>query len=200
MPYISIDLETTGLSLHNSQILQIAAIYDDGTTPIDSLPSYNVYIHEPIAYAELGALVLHEETKIFSKIRAAMKEKKAVTLEKGIEGLIEFILKHRPLREDGSYGRVTLAGKNAGTYDLPLLRRWMTPTQLELFLSIIHHSILDVGSMYYFLFDRIPSLQDILTYLKDNGLIPAERKVSHDALQDAEDVIVAIRSGLQMAV
>ena len=53
MPYVLIDIETTGINPDVCQILEIGAIYDDGTKPIDTLPIFhryvchNTYIGEP---------------------------------------------------------------------------------------------------------------------------------------------------------
>ena len=40
MPYVSIDIETTGLDPDTCQILEIGAVWDDWTKPIDQLPTY----------------------------------------------------------------------------------------------------------------------------------------------------------------
>lgn len=42
-PYVSIDIETTGIS-DESHILQIAAVYNDLVSPVDELKTFNVAI------------------------------------------------------------------------------------------------------------------------------------------------------------
>ena len=41
MRYVSIDIETTGLDPETCQILEIGAVWDDWTKPIDELPVYH---------------------------------------------------------------------------------------------------------------------------------------------------------------
>jgi oligoribonuclease (3'-5' exoribonuclease) len=43
-PYISIDLETTGLDVEKVQILQIGWVIDDGVSPINSLEKGSILI------------------------------------------------------------------------------------------------------------------------------------------------------------
>ena len=50
MPYVSIDIETTGLDPESCQMLEIGAVWDDWTKPIDELPSYRrLVVHKEIA-------------------------------------------------------------------------------------------------------------------------------------------------------
>ena len=45
MPYVSIDIETTGLDPETCQILEIGAVLDDWTKPIDELPVYHRLVY-----------------------------------------------------------------------------------------------------------------------------------------------------------
>ena len=45
MPYVSIDIETTGLDPETCQILEIGAVWDDWTKPIDELPVYHRLVY-----------------------------------------------------------------------------------------------------------------------------------------------------------
>lgn len=161
-PYISLDIETTGLNLEKSNILQIAAVYDDGISSLTSLPFYNVYIDDPVTYSELGALTLHEKTKIWSKIKAAKDKGETRSIEKAIDGLLDFIDSKRETKFKGGKFPVTLAGKNAATFDIPLLKRWMTDEQKKRFHEMIFFMILDAGSLYFSDFGYIPTLNNIL--------------------------------------
>ena len=188
LPYISIDLETTGLDLERSQILQIAAVYDDGKSPIAELPRFNVFINEPITYAELGALVLHAKSGLFSRIQEANKKGESKKLSQGIDDFLKFLDDHRNPREGGGKYKVNLAGKNAGTYDIPILKNWMNYAQGLYFKDLIYCSIIDAGSIYFRDFGRIPSLGEILKHIQ-----AAKTEVTHDAMEDALDVVIAIR-------
>jgi len=192
-PYISIDLETTGLNLGKSQILQIAAIYDDGTTLVDKLITLNIYINQQITYVELDALVMHEKTKIFSKIQEANKAKESKKIGPAIDTFLDFIDVCRTPNGFGSKYKMTLGGKNASTYDIPVLKNWMSEEQLERFNELVYHSVIDVGSIYFQDFGRIPSLTEILKQLQISHGITRE-EVTHNALYDALDVVTAIRS------
>jgi len=45
MPYVSIDIETTGLDPETCQILEIGAVWDDWTKPVDKLPVYHRLVY-----------------------------------------------------------------------------------------------------------------------------------------------------------
>jgi len=42
--YVSLDIETTGLNPENCQVLEIGAVIDDGTTPIEDCPTFQCYV------------------------------------------------------------------------------------------------------------------------------------------------------------
>ena len=44
MPYVSIDIETTGLDPETCQILEIGAVFDNWTLPIRDLPTFHCYV------------------------------------------------------------------------------------------------------------------------------------------------------------
>ena len=45
LTYVSIDIETTGLDPETCQILEIGAVWDDWTKPIDELPVYHRLVY-----------------------------------------------------------------------------------------------------------------------------------------------------------
>ena len=45
LSYVSIDIETTGLDPETCQILEIGAVWDDWTKPIDQLPVYHRLVY-----------------------------------------------------------------------------------------------------------------------------------------------------------
>ena len=60
-PYVSIDIETTGIS-DESHILQIAAVYDDLVSPIDELKTFNVAIkYDVMTHCEPYAMGINAE-------------------------------------------------------------------------------------------------------------------------------------------
>ena len=68
----------------------------------------------------------------------------------------------------------------------------MSPEQRLRLNSMIYSSTIDAGSIYFPDFGRIPSLNEILTLLQVKYSLE-KREVTHDAIQDSLDVIVAIR-------
>lgn len=182
--YISIDIETTGLDLVKSKVLQIAAVYDDGKTPLFNLPFLNIFIDNGdfIDYAELGALAMHEKTRIFSKIAKAKKDNATRSIQSALYDLLEFIRKHK------SHKNIVIAGKNVGTFDIPLLKNKMDNSGKREWDQLVHYAVLDVGSLYFSDFGRIASLSDVLKNIGANRI-----EVTHDALDDALDVVRAVR-------
>jgi len=56
-PYIALDIETTGLNTRKAQVLQVAAVLDDGVSPIEELDRINYVIkQDEINYGEPYAL------------------------------------------------------------------------------------------------------------------------------------------------
>src|SRR5271166_1491659 len=56
-PYVSLDLETTGLDTERAEILELGFVYDDGVSPIDKLQKFNFILDlKEITYALFSAL------------------------------------------------------------------------------------------------------------------------------------------------
>lgn len=178
-PYLSLDLETTGLDRQQSHILQLAAIYDDGG-PLQDLPVFNVIIKHPvITYGEDYALNMNR-----GLLRAAFEAENA-----GIGELVSEIEEAKSefqifLNKVQSDGKITVAGKNIGGFDVPILNN--PKNDFTLATKRFVRRTLDPGSMFTEEFDHIPSLDEIN---KLTGRAP----VTHDAVNDCLDVIFAIR-------
>ncbi len=176
-PYFCLDLETTGLNVRKSQILQLSIVYDDGHTQLESLPHYTTIVNPgTITYGEPYALQLN--SWIFKEL--SNKTKKYPLVEEALNKMITFIKIH------SNDKRNTIAGKNVSSFDLPILKNHMNGYQLEQFDSMINHRTIDVGSMYVQDFGYNPCLDEINQKLN----VP---QVKHDALSDCRDVIRAIR-------
>ena len=170
-PYVSLDIETTGVDKQKSHVLQLAAVYDNG----DSLKSLQTFTRiikwKKINHGEEYAMNLNKT--LLSKTRD----------EPGVTSVIQ-------ARQDFSNwldrvqpkGKLTAAGKNVAGFDLPILQNNVNKFYLRRFLV----RCLDPGSMYSTDFNHIPSLNEINTLLN-------RKAVSHDALEDAWDVVHAIR-------
>lgn len=192
-PYVALDLETTGLDTEKSQILQIGAVLDDGKSPIDQLERINILVeNDPILYGEpyamgLNAWILKELFSKESKFErtnppTALKALKAMFDKAAFMGE-EYDLaigKDRPSR------KAQVAGKNVGTFDLPIVRNQGFFLGLGDLLENLDHRHIDVGSMYYDEFGRNAGLNSI-------NKLTGRTEVAHDALEDALDVVHAIR-------
>jgi oligoribonuclease (3'-5' exoribonuclease) len=176
-PYISIDIETSGLNIQKSKVLEIGAVYDDGIKNISDLDVYSVIIDWPfLDWAEIPALVLNKDllVDIYNKKGNCKSPNDA------FQGLINFIDKFK------QNTKIQIAGKNVGSFDIPILLNNMSPEQSIKFKSMIQHRTIDVGSIYFHKFGYNASLDEINKYID-------YKPVSHKALEDAINVVYAIR-------
>jgi len=190
-PYISLDIETTGL-MEWDQILQIAMIYDDGITPINGLEkiSFLVDNSNELYNGYLDPIALNINAWIFKEIANAAKTRSNHLIfptELARNTFHEFLRSHY----DPSGKAITFAGKNVKEFDIASLKR-------NRFISSanegwISHRVIDIGSLYFLDFGYVPTQNEI------NKLI-GRPVVSHDALDDAFDVICAIRSKLKIGI
>ena len=188
-PYVSIDIETTGID-DRSEILQIAAVLDDGISPTGDLPKMNSVIkHEILDYCEPYALGMN--AKLLEKVMQNKVE--TVTPKEAINELLTLLEKaveYSGVDEKGKPKKVILSGKNLATFDLPKLRIFIQKhggyTELKSFDKLIHYKTLDVGSLYWDTFGDNVSLSKI-------NELTGRAAVSHDALDDALDVVYAVR-------
>jgi oligoribonuclease (3'-5' exoribonuclease) len=169
-PYLSIDIETTGLDVARSQVLQVAAVYDDGG-PIESLKKIDILVNPgPITYGEPFALQMN--AGLLKRIAAG----EAKHLEDAQYTLRNWLLQFGT--------KIPVAGKNAAGFDIPILRNNGFPTEF------FSHRVIDAGSVYFTKFGYSPSFSELNKYL---GRPP----VTHDALSDCFDVVHAIRAAME---
>ena len=170
-PYLSLDIETTGLSRERSHVLQLAAIYDDGS-PLEQLKTFDVVIKWPvITYGEEYAMHLNRHL-----LERAFNNEDVVSLEEAQTAFRDFLYVVQ------RQGKITIAGKNAGGFDIPILKNPTNNFDTSRFL----YQALDPGSMFSEDFDHLPRLGEL-------NALTGRPAVSHDALEDAWDVVHAIR-------
>ncbi len=170
-PYVSLDIETTGTDVNAAHILQLAAVYDDGSH-IDSLSNFNVVIRwTEIRYANEYALNLNR-----GLLEKAYKKDGVISIGEAREQFGKWADSVQPK------GRLTPAGKNAQGFDMPILRNAANDFNMRRF----NRRSLDPGSMFAEDFDHVPSLDEI-------NKLTGRGAVSHDALDDCMDVVYAIR-------
>jgi oligoribonuclease (3'-5' exoribonuclease) len=134
MPYIALDLETTGLDVDNHQILEIGAVFNDFNRPIIACDVFCRTIHprgdivgNPYALAMNAALLQRIADGEGVDIDAACKDFRQWLEINGIT----------------SKNKATLVGKNVGSFDWQFLRH-----ELDFPVELIDYRILDIGSMY----------------------------------------------------
>lgn len=190
-PYLSIDIETTGLDLSLSQILEVGAVLDDGVNPIEKLETMSAVIqHDSFEYCTPYAM------KINQRLIDIILKKEGQPSKSVFKELI--ILMNRcsmlAMAWDEAHDkkpnkRISIAGKNAAVFDIPILENQISSTSgllVEEFRSIKNHRVIDPGSMYFHNFGYIPTLDEIKRLLNLGT-------VSHKAVEDALDVVHAIR-------
>lgn len=193
-PYISLDIETAGLG-PEVDTLQISMVLDEPGREIEDLKTFDVILkHSKLHKAEPEGLYFNHD------LMALMYEGKDNRLQYpglAIKGMIAKLEDWRQITskydEDnnlGMKGKHLIAGKNVGDFDKPKLR-WAAENYCNK--SILREldskwmvRTLDPGSMYWSRFGYNPSLSQI-------NEITGRKEVSHNALDDAFDVVYAIR-------
>lgn len=204
MKYVSIDLETTGLDPSSCDILEFAAVIDDTLkpeVPVEHLPCFRALVVAESYHGEPCALAMHPG--LFREIAAAGDQ---ALPHRSTDGLAQhvkwtlgpgdlFTLFDQWLEESGIYyphldtvarAKILVAGKNFAGFDMRFLRR-MGPLWDRTF----SHRVLDPAMLFVQAEDeRPPSLEQCLDRA---GFV---KTVSHQALDDARDVVRCIRAGL----
>jgi oligoribonuclease (3'-5' exoribonuclease) len=181
-PYVSIDIETTGLNEDTCQVLSIGAVIDDWTTPIEELPQYHCYLDNGPIIGTAYALSMHPKIlraiatcKYYTKDGIAILEPNKVAVDfKGWLARYSFSF---------SNTEITPAGKNFDGFDRQFLKR------LPNWNVRMKHRSIDPGNLYYdpSIDDGPPSTE---VCMKRAGI---EGGVAHTALDDALMVVRLIR-------
>lgn len=194
MKYISIDIETGGLG-PNAALLEIGAVYDDGESDIDDLPTFRgVFLPDERGRFngefESGALAMHIKSGLLNGILGRTE----YHFESG--SCVEILTSHPQMMwdrysrwvSDHCGGCRNYAGKNAAGFDLPFLDRLG-------FGDVVRpkRRVLDVGVLYAPLaMERgmkwIPNLTECLEIAGVQN-----ESVTHFAVDDCKAVVAAIR-------
>lgn len=205
-PYIAIDLETTGLDTEKAQILEMAAILDDGMSDVKDLPKFYSLVHySHIEYGEFEALNMNKD--LLYKLAKPTKNG-AKTFNETINQFVHFVeqcvvvteaYEGAKKKEDPNHWydkRPHIVGKAAPTFDWPIIINQIKKhsdrpqENLAFFDENVHFWIGDVGSLYMADFEgRVPTMNQI-------NMMLGREKVLHQALSDAEDIVHAMRRKL----
>jgi oligoribonuclease (3'-5' exoribonuclease) len=200
MKYLSIDIETTGLNPLTCDVLEIGAFLEDTENPAgrENLPAFHTYLWRDVYRGEPYALAMNAH--IFQKMLELRKTEnvdngnyETRTLVKPEEvwmKLNAWIYAQRAMWTDpkafiNNPPTLVVAGKNVSGFDLPFLKQLPAPSLMPKF----HHRVIDPGMMY---FDpRNDNVPPDLKECKKRAKLPEH--VSHEALDDAWDVIQLVR-------
>lgn len=214
MKYISIDIETSGLDSDKHQILSFAAIIEDTKLklPLNEIPKFSCIIKHNELIGSVFGLNMNKKIISLMNDHNESKNDESKTLLEVTSGykfvdesslaqeFYRFLAKHNFLNRRGedmseiqhinfsgatSPIVITVAGKNFGTFDKLFLEKlpWWKK------LIFIRQRIIDPGVLFvdWIEDDALPSL----TECKKRADIGGE--VTHDALEDAWDVIELLR-------
>jgi DNA polymerase III epsilon subunit-like protein len=219
MKYISIDIETTGLNPLTCNTLSIGAIIEDTNNPVpyEELPKFHVAIlHEELQGSPYAINMNRDliETIVQYQTAKDQDDKNDLVHMTGMQflklnevaqsfndflyqnGMIEFNLNEPVRHVNGKMlpivgmktkpTTITAAGKNFGTFDKLFLEQIPQWNQVVKFRSrIIDPSILFVDWKND---NQLPSLNEC----KERANVPGI--VTHNALEDAWDVIQTLRT------
>jgi len=198
MKFASIDIETTGLSQENSDILQFAVVLDDlkNPKPLEELPRFQAIFMQDYYKGNPFALSMHSE--IFKKIDMAKKKNLEYCPDQEIHfmpidhlptALTAFFLKNGYNQNDKN-GNIYInpAGKNLSSFDIPFLKSKIKDWGSIYFLN----RSIDPAILYFDL-ENDNSLPDMKKCMERAGIAG---EVAHTALEDALVVIKLLRHKL----
>ena len=181
MRYVSIDIETTGLDPDRHQVLEVGAVYDNGSA-LDDLPVFRCLIQHDTIVGDISALIMNAE--LLAEINTYRLDK---AYSRWIGGTHSWICKPTRFRhlfkewlDELKVVKPVLAGKNVARFDLPFLER----------LGFVphHRRILDPAVLYIKSTDIVPP--NLATCLERAGL---PNEVTHRAVDDAMQVVRLLR-------
>jgi oligoribonuclease len=198
MKYVSIDIETTGLDPQKCQVLQIGAVIEDTNRvmPLDQLAKFNCIVEHQEYVGQPTALAMNSKIlKVLGDMERLVDKEERVNYRK-INNIVPvgmvaqsfsmwLIANGFKATETGAV-KINAAGKNFATFDKLFLQNiigWTAKIQMRQ--RIIDPAILFVDWIND---DSLPNLNSCIRRAGLDG------EVSHDALDDAIDVIRVIRA------
>jgi oligoribonuclease (3'-5' exoribonuclease) len=184
-PYVSLDIESTGLDDESCQILEVGAVIDDWKTSVEELPTFRCYVDHGQFVGEPYALSMHP--KIFRYIATSGKESDEeitiLTPNEVAEHFFDWLIWNdlHPLKH-----HLTMAGKNYSSMDRNFLRRLPRWTEL---IKTQHRSI-DPGNLYWDPTVDTQGLPSTKTCMERAGI---DGEVAHTAVEDAIVVVKLVR-------
>lgn len=184
MPYVSIDIETTGLDPATCQTLEVGAVIDDWKTPIDRLQQFRrVLVYKTVTGNPYAMALNANLLKLIARPPQPCTGCEFCKPEELGEQLAQWI------SENGLDPRsVQAAGKNFASFDMQFLNRLpMFPLHVQ-----FRHRVLDPAILFWRPLedDKLP---DSKTCYERAGM---GGKVAHTAVEDALAVVRLMRMGV----
>ena len=192
-PYVSIDIETTGLDPSFCQVIEIGAVIDDWDAPVEELKRFHAYVYHDRIVGQPYALQMN--AAILLKIANAEKAVRGVQPGDVADVTLDGDRFLRPkavgrrfsqfLEKNGIVpGKAVLAaGKNFAGFDRPFL------DLLPDFNVRFHHRVIDPAMLFW-----VPGVDDeppaTKTCMERAGIAG---EVAHTAVEDAIGVIKMVR-------
>lgn len=203
-PYVSVDVESTGLHTEQGHhLLSVGMVFDDGlpNTKIDQMPKLHLAVECKEILGTPYAIAMN--SKLIGVISGYDKEEiEGLTVRTGnvvCDEVIDFMNKatdfaHQWDDENGErLESIQILAKNGQKLDIPMLDKLFKDYGRDpSFSSMISHRVMDLGSMYVSKYGRNVSLSLIN---KDLG----REAVTHNGLEDAIDNVVEFRSLLGLS-
>lgn len=188
MRYVSIDVETTGMSADTNQLLEVGLVIEDTEKvgPVEELPWRRILI--PYKEYQINTYCMRMHAKLFTeldevcwdRLRIEGAYRHAPKTYYSLVGSIEQTIKAWLVKHLGDKKYVA-AGKNFYGFDYKFLSPWLKELKF-------HHRALDPCILYLESDDVVPP--DLPTCCKRAG-IPLQDH--HTAVGDARTVIELIR-------
>lgn len=200
-PYISLDVETTGLDSGSNRLLSFAITFDynDSVKPED-LPYMHIGIgleKDEVVYGSDVALKMNEDLikdlenarELGAPVVKGLRSEAVIIDDHDIipyliSSFLRDCRKIIPDIDTWKDQRFQLVCKNPGGVDVPFMKAFLGNDKMEEFFS---HRAIDVGSMFVKEFGYNPGMSAVIKKL---GL---EHEVAHNAYADSLDNINAFR-------
>lgn len=197
-PYLSVDIETTGLNRQKSEVLELGLVADLGIgRSVADLPKYNLVLDNPFyEYSEPFAMNMNARLIAAQVNHEVVKTKPSEAFEIVIN-LTKHIAKASLDWDNNNPNvqwkaeKIQIAGKNASVFDVPVLnqyfiRKGIDPKFLEEWQKYCMHRFIDVGNLYARYFGYVPDMNQV-------NHITGRGPVRHQAMEDAIDNVFAVR-------
>lgn len=190
MKYLSIDVEGTGLNMETCQVIQFAAILEDTNNlkSFEEIPKFVRYVKHSTYTGEAFALQMNYEIlKVLADHPDTAHLQHLVCYDYELAFQFEsWLIENGYEYDKKGYIYVNIAGKNVIGYDLSALSKSIPHWNLHL---RFRQRAIDPAILYVD-WKKDDTLPGLVKCKKRAGL---SEHVSHDALEDAWDVLILLR-------